>query len=457
MKIILINTPQKNNNKITRDMAGGLGIYASNTVILPPLELAYLASTLRQKKHQVDIFDPTIEELSSEDTIDKIIKTEADIVVVVASLASIDNDITFAKSLKQKSLAKIIIKTSITHPPILKKILKSSQADYGLIGEIELAIDKILSGKSKLGTFRLEKNKLVVKLIEPIHQLDLLPLPARDLLSNKRYTYPLLGKNCTVMQTTRGCPFECAYYCPYPLVQGRRWRAMSSRRVLTEIKDCLKKHKIKNILFRDATFTLDRQRTISICQEILKNKLKFSWWCETRVNCLDEKLMEIMKKAGCRGINLGVETGDPVTLKKQGKPGVNLQQLGKIKGYAKKIGLKLHFLLIIGLPEENRHSLLLTFQLIKRLKPDSLGVTMVTPYPGTQLFADAIKNKWIKTKKWDKYSGSNTIMKTNNLKSWEIKIAQKAIIAEMLFLQRGALGKIGLVFETIIFKIWAIL
>lgn len=454
MNIVLINTPQKTNTKVTRDMAGGLGITATNQIILPPLDLAILSTTLR-KNHTVVIIDPVVEKLNFYETLDKTIISKPDIVIATVSLPLIDNDSAFIKTLKAETTIKVIIKTSISHPPILKKILKDSRADYGLFGEVDIAINDIIEGETDSGTFRLENNKIVIKTIDPVSDLNLLPLPSRDLLKNSLYQYPLLGKNCTVMQTSRGCPFECAYYCPYPLVQGRKWRAMNPERVCRELKDCVNKYKINNILFRDATFTLNRERTITICQKIIKDKIKFSWWCETRINCLDEELMKQMKKAGCRGINIGVETGDPETLKKQGKPGVSLFQLESINQSAQNIGLKFHFLLLIGLPQENRRSLFLTFKLIKKLKPDSLGVTIVTPYPGTQLFAEAVKNQWIKTKGWDKYSGNNVIMKTDNLKSWEMKLAQKAIIGEIFLLKQGKLGQIALFFEEIFFKIWA--
>jgi len=277
------------------------------------------------------------------------------------------------------------------------------------------------------------------------------------LLKNSFYHYPLLGKNCTIMQTSRGCPFPCAYYCPYPLVQGREWRAMSPERVYKELADIVRKHKIDKVLFRDATFTLDRRRTIEICQKIIRGKLKFSWWCETRINCLDEELLKIMKKAGCKGINIGVETGDSKIMEIQGKPGVSLAQLGEIKKAADKTGIKLHFLLLIGLPKETRRSLYQTFKLIRKLKPYSLGVTVVTPYPGTPLWDEAKKKGWIETKDWSVYSGNLPAMHTDNLKSWEIKLVQKLIQGESFLLKKGLWGKTGLLIEQLLFKIWSFL
>jgi len=291
-----------------------------------------------------------------------------------------------------------------------------------------------------------------------VENLNLLPLPARDLLCNNAYRYPLLGSNCTTMQTSRGCPFACAYYCPYPLVQGKKWRSMSPERVFREITDVVKKYRIKNILFRDATFTFNRERTIKICRKIISSKFKINWWCETRVNCLDEKLITLMKQAGCKGINIGVETGDSEVMKNQGKPGVNIEQLEKLKIQADKLAMKLHFLLLIGLPQETRNSLFLTFKLVKRLNPTSLGVTVVTPYPGTELYEEASKKGWIESRDWSKYSGGLPAMHTSNLSSLEIKLCQKLIIAEITFLQwKGIPGDLGLFIETLFFKVWSLI
>ena len=456
MKVVLINIPFQK-NKITRDMAGGLGFDATDQTLLPPLDLLYYASVLRNKGHKVYLFDSEAEAIDSERLIERIIKINPDHIIGEVSLPTIDNDTDFLKRLKQQGSFCVIAKTSIPFKPILKEILKRSQADFCLIPEVELIIDKILLGKTNKGTARIINGRLVIFPLIPIDNLDKLPYPARDLLNNRVYRYPLLGNNCTIMQTSRGCPFPCAYYCPYPLVQGNKWRAMGVGRVYNEIVNIVEKHKIKRILFRDATFTLDKNRIINICKLIIEKKLKVEWWCETRINCLDQELLTIMRKAGCEGINIGVETGDDQVMQSQGKPGVNLDKLKQIKLITDKINIKLHFLILIGLPEESKKSLLQTFRLIKKLKPYSLGVTTVTPYPGTQLFKDALHNKWIETQDWNRYSGSLAAMHTEKLSSGDIRLAQKMIIGEILLLQKGLLGQIGLIIEEFIFRLWILL
>lgn len=452
MKVFFINPPQ-NSVKLTRDMAGGLGFDATNATILPPLDFAILASILRLNKHHVRIIDPEVNLISLNEVLDICVKEKPDVVVTSFSLPSMLNDASFIKELKSRMNVRVFAKTGITFAPILKRFLLDSQADACLVGEPEHEMEAIIKGKTEKGLCLVRDNKLVINMPEPVKDLDNLPLPARDLLENSQYQYPLLGKNTTIVQSSRGCPYACGYYCPYPLVQGKAWRPMSVNRVYRELYDIVKKHKIKHVLFRDATFTLDQKRAMEICQKIIKEKLKFTWWCETRLNCLSGDLLKLMKKAGCQGMNVGVETGDDEVMKKQGKPGVNIQMLKDIKEITDKLGLKLHFLLLIGLPEETKKTLCSTFDMIRHLKPYSLGVTVMTPYPGTKLYDDAVKKGWIESTDWSRYSGNNINMHTDNLSSQEMKIYQKLIQGEMFLLRKGIIGQIGLFVEGLLFRV----
>ncbi len=454
MKVVLLNTPFVKST-ITRDMAGGLGFNAGKQTILPPLDMLILAASLRLKKHRPFIIDPTVKDMNSQEVMDEIVLIRPDVVVATVSLPSLVNDTQFLKDLRKIFNGKIVAKTSISFEPILKEILRRSKADFCLFGEADLKINEILVGDSYEGTARLENKKFKITPAVSIDDLDKLSLPARDLIENQKYSYPLLGSNCTTMQTSRGCPFPCAYYCPYPLVQGRTWRSQSATRVLRELKEVIHKYKIDKVLFRDATFTLNRERAVKICEGIIKNKLKFSWWCETRVNCLDESLLKLMKKAGCRGINIGVETGDLELMKSKAKPGVDLEQLANITRATKKLGIKLHFLLLIGLPGDTRKSLYQTFKLVRHLKPSSLGATVVTPYPGTPLYEEAKIKGWIETEDWSQYQGNLPSMHTDNLSPAEMVLARKMIQGELFLLESGFVGKIGLVAEDLFFKTWS--
>lgn len=456
MKLLLINSPAAE-HPVARDMAGGLGFDGGNGIVLPPLDLAYMAAVLLGKGHQAEILDAGALGLTRERTHELIRASGADAVLATVSLPVLYSDCDFLKETAGYFKGRLIAKTGISYAPILKEILEKSGAALCVYGECELEIDRVIAGEERRGTafldggvFRMEANLLV-------EDLDALPLPARSLLDNARYRYVLLGDNTTAMQTSRGCPFPCAYYCAYPLVQGRKWRHRSPGHVLKEIEDIVSTHKISRILFRDATFTMDRQRTLAICGLIIAGKLKIQWWCETRVDCLDEELMQKMREAGCEGINIGVESGDTEVMETQAKIGLTLKKLKFIRDKAKEAGLRLHFLLMVGLPKETKRSVYSTYRLIAELKPETIGVTILTPYPGTPFYFEAREKGWIETENWTEFGGHMPVMHTDTLSSADMYYAQQMLGRIFYCLTRpGLYSWLKIKFFALSLRLWAL-
>jgi radical SAM superfamily enzyme YgiQ (UPF0313 family) len=421
-------------------MAGGLGYDGGQTIVLPPLDLAYMAATLSHKGHHVSIIDSDTENRLPESLYQSVQKEKPDVVIVTVSLVSLYNDCTFAKNIRQYGSSSVILKTGITYPDLLKEMLEKSGADFCIIGECDLGIDDILAAKDRKGTAWMEMGELRVGEKSIVEDLDQLPLPARQLLPNEKYRYVLLGDHVTTMQTSRGCPYPCSFYCAYPLVQGKKWRARSPEHVLAEIEDVVKHYGIRKILFRDATFTLDKERTRIICERIVRAGYSIHWWCETRVDRLDYALMKKMKEAGCLGINVGVETGDEDVMKSHAKIGLTLEKLKGISSAAGQLGLRLHFLLMIGLPRETRESIYRTYNLISALKPSSFGVSVVTPYPGTELYEQALERGWLEIKDWESYGGHHAVMHTDHLSTVDLLEAQKMLSQKYILLNQGRVG-----------------
>lgn len=457
MRIILVNPPST--VPMVRDMAGGLGFTSSSPASsLPPLEFAWMAATLQGKGHEVKIIDPDVCGYGLAAVYEDLAEYKPEAVVCAVSLPTLSKDCSFLAGIRKYCAGRIIAKTSISYQPVLKEILQKSAADICVHGECELNIGELILGSSRSGAAWLENGEITSGGDSIIQDLDALPLPARGLLSNDKYAYPLLGIGTTTMQTSRGCPFPCAYYCAYPLVQGKKWRSRSPGHVLREIEDIVHNHKISRILFRDATFTMDNERTLAICDLIIARKIKIQWWCETRVDCLDEELMRRMRAAGCEGINIGVESGDTEVMENQAKIGMTMGKLKFIRETGRALGLKLHFLLMVGLPKETRRSIYETYKLVMRLKPESLGVTVVTPYPGTPFYFEAKAKGFLETEDWTEFGGHAPVMHTENLSSAELAGARDLLCAGAGFARSG-----GIVFKLrsclfrLKFKIWSLL
>ncbi len=437
-RVFLVNPPTRKAG-INRDMAGGLGFSAGDGVVLPPLDLLNIGTTLIDKGYKVEFVDAISEKVKESEIMARIVGSWA--VIGLLSLPTLDEDCKFYRRVKQKNKGvKVIIKTGINYAELIKKIKELSLADEVVYQESDLDIESYLLGR------KIEHELLM--------SLDKIPIPKRELGRLEGYKYVLLPGVVTTMQTSRGCPFPCGYYCPYPLVQGKNWRAMTPQRVIREI-DEIKNLGINNILFRDATFTFDMKRAAEICRMIISKKIKIRWWCETRINVLSIELLKLMKKAGCEGINVGVETMDNELIESEGKPGVTIDDVIRIRKATKRIGIKLHFLMIVGLPNESVASIRKTFDYLVALRPESVGVTSITPYPGTEMFVEAKRKGLIKNFDWNRFDGVKSNMRTMYLSVGEIEFGRKLLLGTAFFNRKGVIvRKIGLGVIAVVLVLW---
>jgi len=150
--------------------------------------------------------------------------------------------------------------------------------------------------------------------------------------------------------------------------------------------------------------------------------------CETRVDCLGDALLEQMAAAGCVGMLVGVETGDEAVMHhKEGKKGLTVPKLAHLRRRARELGIRLHFLLIAGLPHETRSSIVDTYDLVMRHDPDTIGLTVITPYPGTPLHAEAEREGWIESADWRDWGGHQVVMRTPHLSREDLARAKRFI------------------------------
>ena len=448
MHIGLINTPSLSRRPISRSMAGGLGFDGHDRMLLPPLDLAILAASLRSAGDTVELIDADPLRLDAPGVFVALTNAEWDALIATVSLPTLDQDAMFLSELRQRHpKAMILGKTMVRDHQVLEALLKKSGADLILHGEADLTIDRIVRGQSRSGTAWLESDGTGRADVfrfdagEPVHDLNQLPVPARDLLPNDRYVYPLLGTPVATLQTSRGCPYPCGYYCPYPLVEGVKWRSQSAERIAAELKDVVERLQIRKIYFRDATFTLNQERIIRLCDLIIAAGWRLEWVCETRVDCLGDDLLRKMRAAGCVGILIGVETGDEEVMQhRDGKKGLTVPKLAHVRHTALELGIRLHFLLIVGLPKETRESIVATYDLIQRCKPDTIGVTIITPYPGTPLYEEGRREGWIDSHHWEDYGGHQAPMHTPNLSREELVAGKRFLEDGFAILQRRQVG-----------------
>ena len=255
--------------------------------------------------------------------------------------------------------------------------------DHIVIGEGEISVRKIIDGSVK--------DRMVRG--ETVQDLDTLPRPTWDVFISEPYNWEhhwFKTKPLFTMNTSRGCPFDCKF-CSVKSIWGKTYRFMSAHRVVEDIQFMIKKYSAQGIYFREDNFTLNKKRTIEFCQLLLSKNIKIDWFCETRVDRLDdEPFQQLMKDAGCKVFYIGVESGSPRMLEFYNK-GETREQFIKAFRIAKKVGIKTYASFIFGFPTETQKDREMSDDLITEIKPDFVGRSVFVGIPGSELY-DFIKD-----------------------------------------------------------------
>jgi radical SAM superfamily enzyme YgiQ (UPF0313 family) len=232
--------------------------------------------------------------------------------------------------------------------------------------------------------------------INLVADLDKLPLIDLDKFYDISNYYPPIyqkGKRIINIVGSRGCPFKCSF-CAAAQVNGRKLRQMSVTRFLEYIELYTNKG-YDSFMFYDDTFTVDRKRVIQIAKEIIKRKLKISWNCWSRVDCIDLEALAYMKEAGCYLVVFGCESMNDKTLKILEKGFTAEQSLRGIE-LIKKAGLLAVSSFMIGLPGETGEDILNTIKIVNNTRLDIAVWPIFEPYQGTPIYEVCKKEgRWI--------------------------------------------------------------
>jgi radical SAM superfamily enzyme YgiQ (UPF0313 family) len=168
---------------------------------------------------------------------------------------------------------------------------------------------------------------------------------------------------------------------------------------------------VDQVTFYDDAFSVDRNRVIKICEELHARKLKIMWDCGTRVDMVDKELMQTMKNAGCIAVWWGVESGSEAMLGAMNKK-IKLDQTRLAYKTAQKVGLITIANVVLGFPGETEQSAKETVNFLKQLNPDDVGFYVATPYPGTPMYDEVVKNGWLRITDFDKYDTAGPTFET---------------------------------------------
>jgi len=362
-----------------------------------PTWLAQPAALVRDSK----LIDAPPHGMGAEEALDAASRYE--LVVVHTSTPSLRNDMTFVKRLKQRNPGTLVGFVG-AHVAVLPEQTLSAcrQLDFVTGREFDFTIKEIADGAplaevQGISYWDRAKSEIVKNSERSlIADMDDLPFVTdvykRDLDVDKYYV-GYLQHPYVSLYTGRGCYSRCIF-CLWPqTIGGHTYRVRSADHVFEEMKRAQRLFPtVKEFFFDDDTFTDNRPRAEDIARKL--GTLGLTWSCNAKANVPYETL-KVMRENGLRLLLVGFESGNQEILNGIRK-GIRVDRAREFVKNCKKLGIRIHGTFILGLPGETRQTMRETMDYARELDVDTIQVSLAAPYPGTELYARAVQNGWLK-------------------------------------------------------------
>ncbi|HDY66922.1 MAG TPA: B12-binding domain-containing radical SAM protein [Candidatus Scalindua sp.] len=363
-----------------------------------PYGILYLASYLRVRGIQVDVFDANIDLRDPLNIIEE--KRPLAIGLSVLTGPVINEALKISRDTRRR-FSDIKIIWGGLHPTLFPQyVLKEDSADFIIQGEGEKSLFSLMSSLMK-GKFDTSIPNLGYKegdkiFINPISSnlidLNLSPMPAWDLVNISKYiANRFFASRVLTMNTSRGCPFKCAF-CFNQGLPHQRWRALRAEKMYEQLIHLKDTYGINGIQFYEDSFDTDKNRVSGFCRLMNDNRTKVNWSHFSNIVYCNEEMLRIEKAGNCKYIEYGVESGSDRILKMVNKK-QTVEMIERAFATCKKVGIKSAALFMIGYPTETMKELQETVDLVERLPAHILICTIYRPYPGTPLHDYCVKNK----------------------------------------------------------------
>lgn len=437
---VILNTPKSEDvvdillvNPPTPD--GGLWIRTQHRVgrrtrenmVWPQVSLAQMAAILHPT-YKLRIIDANAERMGWDEFAKLIDKYQPKYYLTQVTAPTLENDMYGCFLAKARGAVTIAFGTHVT--PIPRESMRPYPSlDYVLVGEPDLTIrdlldhlegrieerpqainhlfsehdpsyepaidenNKVILGEIKGLAWR-DGDEIVINIPRPfIKDLNDLPIPKHELLPLQSYRMPMIKGPFTFIVTSRGCPAGCTYCIKHVSYQYTA-RLRSPELIMEELWQ-LKGLGINNIHMYADLFTVNREQVVELCQRMIDENINIRWMCNSRVDYVDEEMLQLMGQAGCWLISWGIESGNEQILKHAHK-GADPAKAQKALSWAKRAGIKNWGYFIIGLPGETEETIQQTIEFSKKLPLDIALFHVAAPYPGTPFFFEVVENGWFR-------------------------------------------------------------
>ncbi len=368
----------------------------------PPLGTLYAAAVLRERGYSVALFDSMLAEKAAD--IESAIRKFRPRLVAIY-----DDDFNYLSKMclgKMRGAAFTMIEIARSHG--CRVVVHGSDATDHAVAYLRHGADEVILGEGEqtlreVADWRLRgigDRAAITGLTyfegdglratprrEPLENLDLLPLPAWDLVDMDTYRRRWRrrhGYHSINVVTTRGCPFHCNW-CAKP-IYGQAYHARSPRNVYDEMQFLHREVQPDHIWFCDDIFGLKPGWIQEFADEVRRGGTIIPFKCQARVDLLLKgDTIEQLARAGCANVWVGAESGSQKILDAMEK-GTTLPQIMEATARLKLAGVKVGFFLQFGYPGETREDIESTLDMVRRCRPDDIGVSVSYPLPGTRFY-----------------------------------------------------------------------
>ncbi len=364
----------------------------SEMVVIPPLvpvDMMSLSAIAKKRGYETFFKDYSLKNETVYDFIRDLRNYEPDFLVLNVASTTLEKDLSIlsaARDLLDDTV--VIVKGAIFNFCSYSIMQKFPEIDVALRGEIEDAFDEIIQYRNfkdiKGITYQIDDKIISTADRELPDNIDNLPILDRQLIDNSFYQRPDTKKPQTIIRVSKGCPNHC-FFCLASPLNGKIVRYRSPELILEEIKECVTLYNIRDFIFWSDIFNSNKEWVQKLCRLIIESNLKINFSANTRVDTVDIETLNLMKKAGCNLISMGVESGSQEILDKMGKK-ITLNQIKKAVAMINKAGIQVYAYYVIGLPWETKETIEKTFKFAKKLNTQYASFYTATALRGTKFY-----------------------------------------------------------------------
>ena len=367
----------------------------ADDVNVVPIGLWYIAAVLKENGHHVEVLNWYDMKNRTSDMERELARKRPDVIGCSILNANRWGGIEIARIAKKIDPEVKVVFGGPTPTYLWEHFLTHfSEIDMVVIGESEQSFPGLIEclsagdsrGIEKVGGIAFRKGGKIIRTAEGdrMEHLDELPNPS------KYFSYQHLA-------SSRGCVNKCTF-CASPSFWKRRIRTHSPDYFVDQMELLVRKG-VSFFYVSDDTFTINRDRVISICKKILQRKLKIAWYAISHVNYVDDEILYWMRKAGCIQISFGVESGSE-QIRKRLRKDITNDEIRKAFKLTRKYGILARAYVIYGCPGETWETIQETIDLIHEIKPLSVVFYILDIFPGTALYDDMIQRLQLSDDIW---------------------------------------------------------